>query len=59
MYLHPSDSIEQQNSDLRQWLVWYNYHKIHLGLGMDKKTHSGGLGSQYFRIPLCKPNAAT
>jgi transposase InsO family protein len=38
VYLHPSDQIEQQNSDLRQWLVWYNYHKIHLGMGMDKKT---------------------
>jgi transposase InsO family protein len=38
VYLHPSDCIEQQNSDLRQWLVWYNYHKIHLGMGMDRKT---------------------
>ena len=38
IYLHPEDPIEQQNSDLRQWLIWYNYHKIHLGLGMDKKT---------------------
>ena len=38
VYLHPSDPIERQNSDLRQWLVWYNYHKIHLGIGMDKKT---------------------
>ncbi len=38
VYLHPSDGIEQQNSDLRQWLVWYNYHKIHLGMGMDHKT---------------------
>ena len=38
MYLHPSDCIERQNVDLQQWLVWYNYHKIHLGLGMDKKT---------------------
>ena len=38
VYLHPSDCIEQQNSDLRQWLLWYNYHKIHLGMGMDRKT---------------------
>lgn len=38
VYLHPSDCIERQNSDLRQWLVWYNYHKIHLGMGMQKKT---------------------
>ncbi|MSR67980.1 transposase [Candidatus Peribacteria bacterium] len=38
VYLHPSDCIERQNSDLRQWLVWYNYHKIHLGMGMEKKT---------------------
>jgi len=38
IYLHPSDCIEQQNADLYQWLVWYNYHKIHLGMGMDKKT---------------------
>ena len=38
VYLHPSDPIEQQNSDLQQWLVWYNYHKIHLGMGMEKKT---------------------
>ena len=38
VYLHPSDCIEQQNSDLQQWLVWYNYHKIHLGMGMQKKT---------------------
>jgi len=38
VYLHPSDCIEQQNGDLQQWLVWYNYHKIHLGLGMEKKT---------------------
>jgi transposase InsO family protein len=38
VYLHPSDPIERQNSDLRQWLVWYNYHKIHLGYGMDRKT---------------------
>jgi transposase InsO family protein len=38
VYLHPEDSLEQQNSDLRQWLVWYNYHKVHLGLGMDRKT---------------------
>lgn len=38
VYLHPSDCIEQQNVDLQQWLVWYNYHKIHLGMGMDRKT---------------------
>jgi transposase len=38
VYLHPSDCIEQQNVDLQQWLVWYNYHKIHLGMGMDKRT---------------------
>ena len=38
VYLHPSDCIEQQNVDLQQWLVWYNYHKIHLGMGMNKKT---------------------
>ena len=38
VYLHPSDCIEQQNVDLQQWLVWYNYHKIHLGMGMEKKT---------------------
>ncbi|TSC97561.1 MAG: Integrase catalytic subunit [Candidatus Peregrinibacteria bacterium Greene1014_49] len=38
VYLHPSDCMEQQNSDLQQWLVWYNYHKIHLGMGMDRKT---------------------
>lgn len=38
VYLHPSDCIERQNSDLQQWLVWYNYHKIHLGMGMEKKT---------------------
>ena len=38
VYLHPSDPIEQQNIDLQQWLVWYNYHKIHLGMGMEKKT---------------------
>src|SRR3990167_4344241 len=38
VYLHPSDCIEQQNCDLRQWLVWDNYHKIHLGMGMDRKT---------------------
>ena len=38
IYLHPSDCIERQNADLCQWLVWYNYHKIHLGMGMDKKT---------------------
>ena len=38
VYLHPSDCIEQQNSDLQQWLIWYNYHKIHLGMGMGKKT---------------------
>jgi transposase InsO family protein len=38
VYLHPSDCLEQQNTDLRQWLIWYNYHKIHLGMGMQKKT---------------------
>lgn len=38
VYLHPSDCIEQQNIDLQQWLVWYNYHKIHLGMGMERKT---------------------
>ena len=38
VYLHPSDPIEQQNCDLQQWLVWYNYHKVHLGMGMEKKT---------------------
>jgi transposase InsO family protein len=38
VYLHPEDALEQQNSDLRQWLIWYNYHKIHLGMGMQKKT---------------------
>lgn len=38
VYLHPSDCIERQNIDLQQWLVWYNYHKIHLGLGMNRKT---------------------
>ncbi len=38
VYLHPSDCMEQQNSDLQQWLVWYNYHKIHLGMGMNRKT---------------------
>ena len=38
VYLHPSDCIERQNSDLQQWLLWYNYHKIHLGMGMDRKT---------------------
>jgi transposase InsO family protein len=38
VYLHPSDCLEQQNSDLRQWLVWYNYHKMHLGMGMERKT---------------------
>jgi len=38
VYLHPSDCIEQNNINLQQWLVWYNYHKIHLGMGMEKKT---------------------
>ena len=38
VYLHPSDPLPQLNSDLQQWLTWYNYHKIHLGLGMDRKT---------------------
>ena len=38
VYLHPSDCIERQNVDLQQWLVWYNYHKMHLGMGMDRKT---------------------
>jgi transposase InsO family protein len=38
IYLHPSDCIEQQNVDLQQWLVWYNYHKIHLGMGMNRRT---------------------
>src|SRR3990167_2472329 len=38
VYLHPSDCIEQQNCDLRQWLLLYNYHNIHLGMGMDRKT---------------------
>ena len=38
VYLHPSDCIEQQNSDLQQWLVWYNYRKIHLGMGMNRRT---------------------
>ena len=38
VYLHPSDCIEQQNIDLQEWLVWYNYHKMHLGMGMQKKT---------------------
>jgi len=38
VYLHPLDPIAQQNVDLQQWLVWYNYHKIHLGMGMDRKT---------------------
>lgn len=38
VYLHPTDCIEQNNINLQQWLVWYNYHKIHLGMGMKKKT---------------------
>ena len=38
VYLHPSDCIERQNIDLQQWLIWYNYHKIHLGMDMNKKT---------------------
>jgi transposase InsO family protein len=38
VYLHPSDCIERQNCDLQQWLIWYNYHKIHLGMGMQRKT---------------------
>jgi transposase InsO family protein len=38
VYLHPSDPLPRLNNDLQQWLRWYNYHKIHLGLGMDRKT---------------------
>lgn len=38
VYLHPADYIEQQNGDLRQWLLWYNYHKRHFGLGMNRRT---------------------
>ncbi len=38
VYLHPDDCIERQNIGLQQWLVWYNYHKIHLGMGMNRKT---------------------
>ena len=38
VYLHPSDCIEQQNVDLQQWLLWYNYHKKHFGLGMHRRT---------------------
>jgi transposase InsO family protein len=38
VYLHPYDCLERQNVDLQQWLVWYNYHKIHLGMGMNRQT---------------------
>ena len=38
VYLHPADCLERQNIDLQQWLIWYNYHKMHLGMGMDRKT---------------------
>lgn len=40
VYLHPTDCLAQQNCDLSQWLIWYNYHKIHHGLGMNRKTPS-------------------
>lgn len=36
--LHPSDPIERQNLHLTQWLSWYNYHKPHSGLGMNRRT---------------------
>lgn len=36
--LHPSDPIERQNLHLSQWLSWYNYHKPHSGLGMNRRT---------------------
>ena len=38
VYIHPYDPIERQNLHLRQWLDWYNYHKKHSGLGMNRRT---------------------
>lgn len=38
VYLYPSDPLAQQNVDLQQWLVWYNYFKKHSGLGMNRRT---------------------
>lgn len=38
VYLHPSDPLPRLNCDLQQWLTWYNYHKIHRGLGMSGRT---------------------
>jgi transposase InsO family protein len=38
VYLRPSDPLPKLNSDLRQWLTWYNCHKIHRGLGMENRT---------------------
>lgn len=38
VYLHPSDCLAQQNLHLAQWLIWYNYHKKHSGLGMNRRT---------------------
>ncbi|OGJ59073.1 hypothetical protein A3D11_00430 [Candidatus Peribacteria bacterium RIFCSPHIGHO2_02_FULL_49_16] len=34
----PLHAREIEKFHLQQWLQWYNYHKIHLGLGMNRRT---------------------
>jgi transposase InsO family protein len=38
VFLHPKDPLPRQNLHLSQWLIWYNYHKKHSGLGMNRRT---------------------
>ena len=53
VYLHPSDCIERQNSDLCSWLIWYNYHKRHFGLGMERQTPAEVVLQALLEDPPC------
>ena len=53
VYLHPKDPMERQNLHLRQWLDWYNYHKKHSGLGMNRRTPAEVVFQSLLRQSSC------